>query len=124
MKFVFFRLEPFKESADSGPVSFALNYRALLRARQLIERHLQRDILGLTKLAQLTDGPLVLRLGPRFDRAFVQTQSGIGNNQIEIQPDRIAKALTGRARAVGIVETEEPWLGLRVNRAVILALKS
>ena len=49
---------------------------------------------------------------------------GIGNYQIEIESDRVAKTLTGRASAVGIVETEETRLRLGVDRAVILAFET
>ena len=37
---------------------------------------------------------------------------GIGNDQIEIEADRVAEALAGRARAERIVEAEQPRLGL------------
>ena len=66
----------------------------------------------------------MLRLGPRLDRALFKSQAGIRDYEIEIQSDRIAKALAGRACAIRIVKAEQARLGLSVNGAVIFALKS
>ena len=65
----------------------------------------------------------MLRLGPGFDRSVFQRQSGIWNDEIEIETDRVAKTLAARAGAVGIIETEESRFGRRVNRMVVLAFE-
>jgi len=88
------------------------------------ERHRQRNLLGPAKLLQLLHGPLVLRLGPWLDGAVFQRQTRIRNDEIEIESDRVAEALTRRARAERVVETEQARLGRRVNSVVILALET
>ena len=78
----------------------------------------------LAEAMQLLLRPLILRLGPRLDRAFLERQLGIGNHQIEIEPDRVAEALTGRARAEWIVEAEQTRLGRSVSNRASLAFEA
>src|SRR5712692_2106760 len=65
----------------------------------------------------------MLWLGPWLNSAFLQTQAGIRNYQIEIESDRVAKPLAGRARPIRIIKTEKARLWLGVNSAVIFTLE-
>ena len=66
----------------------------------------------------------VFRLGPGLDRAFVQRLRLVGNHQVEIEINGVAEALAARAGAVGIVEGEQPRLGLLVAQIAVLAFKA
>ena len=124
MELVLLRFHPLEEAAHAAPLTTPFDHRLLVRLRKLIERDGHRDLFRPAKLFQFLHGPLVLRLGPGLDRAVFQRQTGIRNNEIEVEPDRVSKALAGRTRAVWIIETEEPRLGSRVNSVVILAFEA
>ena len=48
----------------------------------------------------------------------------VRDDEVEVEADGVAEALTGRARAERVVEAEQARLGLRVDRAVVLALEA
>ena len=107
----------------SAPVTTTLDNRLLVRARKLIERNVHRNFFRAAELFQLRHGPLMLRLGPWLDRAVLQRQAWIRNDEIEIESDRVSKTLTRWTRAVRIVEAEQTRLGRRVDRVVVFALE-
>ena len=124
MQLVFLGVQPVEESAHSAPFAFAVDDGALLMAGQFIKRNVHRDALRFCETTQLSPGPIELRLGPRFNRAFIQTQTRIRNYQVEIEPDGVAKALTGWAGPERIIETEQARLRFRISCAVVFAFEA
>jgi hypothetical protein len=64
-----------------------------------------------------------VRLRPRLDRPLLNRLAGIGNNQIEIELDDVSETMTRRARAEGVVERKQPWLGCFVGEVAVLTLE-
>src|SRR6202035_2614670 len=66
----------------------------------------------------------IARLGPGLNDAFVDGLAAIGDDQIDIEVDGVAKSLATRARAVGIVEGKQARLGLLIGEGAIFAFKA
>ena len=66
----------------------------------------------------------VARLAPRLDGAFFERFAGIGNDEIEVEVNRIAESLATRASTERIVERKEARLGLLVDGAIVLAFEA
>src|SRR6185295_3077853 len=124
MQFVLLRIQPIEEAGYSVESISSLDDRLLLLASQLAKRNVGGNARLLAKAKQFLLRPIVLWLHPRFDRAFGKRQLAIRDDEVDIQPNRIAKALTGRARAEGIVEAEQLWLGRGVSNRASLALEA
>jgi hypothetical protein len=65
----------------------------------------------------------ILRLGPWIDRAFIEGARLVRQNQVRIKVDRVAKSLAARARAIGIVEAEQPRFRLAIRAVTRGALE-
>ena len=74
-------------------------------------------------LLQLSELGAILRAIPGVDCAVVEGLGFIGNDEVEIEVDGVAKALAARACAKGIVEGEEARLGLAVDAMAGFALE-
>ncbi len=72
-------------------------------------------------LQKLLHAPFVLRLGPGIDGAVVDGLRRIWHNQAHVVIHRVAETLAVRARAVGIVETEQRRLGRQKLDVALLA---
>ena len=86
VNFVFLRFHFVEE-----PVNVFEDQRLFLR-RQIAERHVPADFAA-RGLAEMRGVPLVLRLGPRLHRAFVERKARIGNHQIHVVVDGVAETL-------------------------------
>src|SRR6185503_15963543 len=117
-------IEPVEETRYPVEAVSSLYDCLLLLASQLAKRNVGRDAGLFAKAKQLLLRPIILWLHPRLDRAFGECQLAIGNHQIEVQSNRIAEALTGRARAEWIVKTEQLRLGRGISNRAALALEA
>src|SRR2546425_7141299 len=52
VQLVFFRVQPIEEAAQTAPVAFSIDDRALLTLRELIESHVQRNLFRFAELTQ------------------------------------------------------------------------
>src|SRR6202035_5565727 len=66
----------------------------------------------------------VTRFAPGFDGTFVERLAGIGDDQIEVEIDGVAKALATRARAIGIVERKKTRLRFLIKHAVVFTFEA
>src|SRR5262249_26479030 len=92
----------------------------LLFFAEIAERHVEADSAA-RLLAEVIEPFFALWFGPGFDRAFVERESGIRDDQIERIIDCVAEALAARTRGGGAVEAEEDRLGLAELKVVVLA---
>ena len=112
-----------KEAADAGKSTFPVDHKSLLLGIQLRPRHIERQISLLRETLQFGEERLVFRLGPRLDCAFVQCFRRIRNHQIQIEINRVAESLAPRARAIRIVEREQPRLRFFIPNIASFALE-
>ena len=113
MDFVFLRFHFREEVVDR------LHHQRLLLRCQIAVRHIPSHFTARGFL-ELRAEPLVLRLGPGIDCAFVERQAGVGNHQVHVVVDGVSEALAARACAHRIVEAEEA--GLRRHQLDAAAL--
>jgi hypothetical protein len=108
VQFIFFPFKPLEETlhADVTGLLIAGHDDFLLRRAQIAEGNIERNSGGARIALQFLPRTAVAGLGPRLDRAFVDRFAAIGNYQIGIEIDGVAKSLAARAGAVGIVEGE------------------
>ena len=100
MQLVFLALQMLEESAHAPELVVALDHPALLLGAQIGPGHIERNA-GRARVApHLGRQRLVLRLGPRLDRAFRQRQRLVGNHQVQVEIDGVAEALAPGTSAV------------------------
>ena len=124
MQLVLLAFEMVEETADAAEAGVPIDDHVLLLGIEFRPGDVQRNGGLLGKALEFSKERLVLRLGPRLNRAFVQRLRRVGNHQIEVEIDRIAEALATRARAIRIVEREEPWLRFFVAYTAMLAFET
>ena len=73
---------------------------------------------------QILKKATVARLGPRFDGALFDGFAGIGDHEVQIEINGIAKTLAARACAIRIVEGKKPRLRLLIQGTVVFAFES
>ncbi len=126
MELVFFALELLEEPFDAVIIVFRIAFEdklALLRG-ELTPGHVGGNALRARPFAGVLLEDAITRLGPGFDGAIVEGFAGIGDDEVEIEIDGVAKALAARASAVGIVEGEQARLGFLIESAVVLAFEA
>src|SRR5208337_3545577 len=126
VEFVLLAFEPGEETLYAVEIVFgiAFKHQTALLGGELAPGDVCGDAALASPLARFLHEDAVTRLGPRLNRAIIERFAGIGDNEVEIEIDGVAKALAARACAIGIVEREETRLGFLIERAVILALKA
>ena len=124
MQLVFLTLQVIKESAHPRKTAFATDDHALMFLVEFHPRHVKRNFYLLGKALQFGVQRPVLRLSPGLNRTLSQSFPFVGNDQVEIEVDGVAESLAARARAIGIVEREQPRLGLLVTDVTALALEA
>src|SRR5208337_1121054 len=126
VKFVLFALEPGEKAFYAVEIVFGIafeNQTALLGG-ELAPGDVCGDAASASPLARFLHEDAVARLGPGLNGAIIERFAGVGDDEVEIEIDGVAKALAARACAIGIVEREETRLGLLIKRTVILALEA
>src|SRR2546421_11258792 len=124
VQLVLLRLKPLEEAADAVPTVLALDDGALLLSREFLKGHVHRNLLLTAEASKLRARPVVLRLRPRLDCALGERELWVRDDEVEVEADCVAEALTGRARAERGVEAEESRLGLRGAGSVVLGLQA
>ena len=127
VQLVFLALEMLKESANAAkprPPSTSPNDEPLLFGVEFIPRHVQRNFGLPRKALQLGEQRPIFWFRPGLDRAFVQRLAFVGNDEVEIEINGVAKALAARTGAIRIVERKQPRLRLFVAAAIVLALEA
>ncbi len=105
-------------------VGVALDDELSLLFGEVAEGRVERDAARARHALQILPNAAVARLGPGLNDALVDGLAAIGDHQIDIEVDGVAKSLAARARAVGIVEGKQARLGLLIGQAAIFAFKA
>ena len=101
---VFLPLEPAEEAADALEVAVALDDELPLLVGEVGPRHVETDA-GLPRRAlQLSQLRPVVRLAPRLDRALIDGVRRVRHDEIHVELDDVAEAVTGRTGAERVVE--------------------
>src|SRR5208337_128908 len=126
MEFVLLALEQVEKTLYAVEIVFGVAFedQTALLGGELAPRDVCGNAAATRPRARLLGKNAVTRLGPRLNRAIIERFAGIGDDEVEIEIDGVAKALAARACAIGIVEREETRLGLLIKRTVILALEA
>ena len=126
MEFVFFALEIVEEAFYAPEIAggIAFQEQATLVGSEMAPGDVSGYALSARKFLRFLEQDAVAGLGPRLDGAVVERLTGIGDDEIEIEVDRVPEALAARACAVGVVEGEQARLGLLIDDAVVLALEA
>ena len=124
MQLVFLALEVIEKSAYAEELTFAFNNHATLLGVKISPGDVERDARLLCEALQLGKQGSILGLGPGIDGAFVQRLRFVGNDQVEIEVDGVAKTLAARAGAVRIVERKQARFGLLVAQVAMFALEA
>ena len=101
----------------------AVEHKGLLRRGQFPPGRVQRDTMLQRRFSELCLVGAILGPGPGIDRALVQRFLLVGDDQVEIEVDGVAEALAALAGAIGVIEGEQPGLGLAVDAMAKLAFK-
>ena len=120
---VLLAFEPAEETADAVEFLVALDDEFLLGVGQLRPRHIETDP-GFAR-STLQFGLLrpVVRLAPRLDGALLNRLRGIGHDEIHVELDDVAEAVTCRAGTERVVEREQARLRIFVRDAAVPALE-
>src|SRR5258706_4636344 len=113
-----------KESAHAGEVAIPINDQLLLIRIKFMPGYVQWNFSLPRESFELGKQGTIFRFGPRLDCALIESLALVGNHEVEIEVDRIAKTLTARTSAVRIVEREQPWLRFIVSAPIILTLEA
>ena len=125
MYLVLLALEPPEETADAIELeAVALNHQALVLGRQILPRHVERDVELLRRSFHLRELRLVVRLGPWLHCPLPQGFRPIGHDQVHVELDDVAEAMARGAGAERIVEREEPGLRVFVGDAAPATLEA
>ena len=121
LKFLAFQMA--EETANAQELALAIQHSVAMLFVKVDPCHIQRNagLLGIT--FQVRKKWPILRLSPRLNGAIGKRLQLVRNHKVQIEIDRVAKSLTLRTRAVGIIEREKPRLGLFVLQVAVLALK-
>src|SRR5882724_10136561 len=119
MQLVFLALEVIEKSAYAEELAFALNHHTALLGVKISPSDVKRDARLLGEALQFGKQGSILGLGPGIDGAFVQRLRFVGNDQVEIEVDGVAKTLAARAGAVRVVERKQARFGLLVAQVEI-----
>src|SRR5580658_8344950 len=124
MQLVFLALQVQEKSAHTGEPATAIDNQRLLFVAEFVPGNIQGNPDLAREPLKLGKQRTVFRLGPRLDRTFIQSFALVGNHQVEIEIDGIAKALASRASSIRIVKRKQAWLGLVVTAEVGLAFEA
>jgi len=87
--FLFFEMK--EEAAHSGKSAFAFHDEFLLLGIEVNPRHVERNVGLPGEALEFGEQGPVLGLGPRLDSALVQGKSLVGDNEVEIEINGVAK---------------------------------
>ena len=93
-----------EETADAAERAIAVDDQTLLFRLEFVPGNIQRDSGLAGEAFQFSEQGAVLRLRPRLDRAFVQRFVLVGDDEVEVEVDRVAETLAAGTGAIGIVE--------------------
>src|SRR5262249_22290483 len=117
-------LEPAEEPEDARELLVALEYQPALGLVEPRPGHVERDPAASREALQLVLEVPVVRLVPGLDRALAEAPGLVGHDQVEVELDEVAEAVARRAGAEGVVEGEEPGLGLEEALGAARALEA
>jgi hypothetical protein len=121
---VFLALEPAEEAADAFVITIAIDDEAALFLRELGPRRLEADVCLAGRPLQLGQLGAIVRLAPRLDRSLRDRFRRIGHDEVHVELDDVAEAVTRRTGAERVVEREEPRLRRLVRDATRAAFES
>jgi hypothetical protein len=124
MNFVLLPFQPPEKALDAVVVVAALDHETPLLVGQIVPRHVETQTRRPGGPLQLRQTAAIVRLAPGFDRAGVDRLAAIGHDEIHVELDDVAEAMTGRARAERVIEREEPRLRHFVRDAARAAFES
>jgi hypothetical protein len=101
MKLVLLRLEPFEKALDPAPAFVAVDDGVLLVVVEVCERFRDRDLRRRRVLQKLLLRPRMLRTRERFDRAFLDREQRIRDDEIVVDADRVTETLADGASPNG-----------------------
>src|SRR5436305_1398217 len=123
MQLVLLAFQVTKESANAHELALAVEHGVAMLFIKVDPCHIERNACLFGVPLQIREQRAILRLGPRLNRAIGKGLQLVRDYKVQIEVDGIAKSLALRTRTVGIIEGEEPWLGLFVFQMAVLALK-
>src|SRR6201999_2062465 len=110
-----------EEAVHAKERPMTIQHKLLLRRSQLPPRRVQRNAMLHGCFPQLRLVRAILGPRPGINRAVVQSLLLIRDDQVDIEINGVAKALATLARAVRIVEREQPRFRFTVNAMAKLA---
>src|SRR5579871_1918627 len=106
MQLIFLALQKSKETLNSRKRAVALQNHFLLFALKLKPRNIEGDALLLGEFFEIGGKASVLGFGPWFNCPLRQRLRGIGNHQVHIEINGVAKALASWTSPKRIIERE------------------
>src|SRR6185437_12031263 len=114
VQLVLLALQILEESVDARKAARAFEYEGLLFQRQVKPGDAGGDAVLLRRALEFGEVRAVLGAVPRINGAFVECLRFVGNDEVEVEVDGVAKALAARAGSVGVVEGEQARLRLAI----------
>src|SRR5438552_5824021 len=121
---VFLALETTEETIDTFVIVLPFDDEAPLLIGQIVPRHVEPQIGVTSDPFELSQATAVVRLAPRLNRAVGDRFRRVGHDEIHVELDDVADAVTGGTRAERIVEGKQPRLRNFVRNAARPAFES
>src|SRR5246127_5585046 len=125
VELVLFALEPIEETLHAIELVFriTLEDEPALLGSKLSPRDICGNAAASRPFASLLQEHAVTRLGPGFDRAVIERLARVRHDQVQIEVDRISKALATRTRAIRVVEGKEAGVPALTDGAVFFDIE-
>ena len=124
VQLVFLAFEMIEEAAHARKLAFAIDNHPALLGLEFRPGNIQGNIRLLGKALQFSEQRAIFGLGPGLDGALIQRLRFVGNHQVEIEIDGVAKTLAARTCAIRIIEGKQARLRFFVAQIALLALKA
>src|SRR5208337_358643 len=109
VEFVLFAFEPGEKAFYAVEIVFGIAFedQTALLGGKLAPGDVCGDPAVARPFARFLHEDALTGLGPRLNRAIIERFAGIGDDEVEIEINGVAKTLAARASAIGLVEREE-----------------
>ena len=123
MHLVFLALEASEKTANALVALVAVHDEPPLLGGEILPWHVEPYRGRAGRTFQLGEIRAVVRLGPRLNGALLDRLGRVGDHQVHIQLDDVAKSMARRARTERVVEREQPRLRRLVGQVTGSALE-
>src|SRR5207247_7019561 len=101
---VFLALEPAEEAANAVEIARTLDHKSLLVVAQIFPRNVEANLRLLRCALEIGELRPVVRLTPRLDGVLDDGLRRIRHDEIHVELDDVAKAMTCRTGANAVVD--------------------